>query len=74
MVFKPVLGPTQLPTQWVPGAIFQWIKRLGLETKHSPPSSAEVKNVHSPICLHGIVLNNLRDFTFLLVNSKGEGR
>jgi hypothetical protein len=70
MVFKPVLGPTQLPVQWVPGAISQWIKWLGLETEHSPPSSSEVKNGGAisslPICLHGIVLNNLRDFTFFV--------
>jgi hypothetical protein len=37
------------------------VKRPGLEADHSPPSSAEVKNVWSctstpPICLHGVVL------------------
>jgi hypothetical protein len=38
------------------------VKRPGREGDHSPPGSAEVKeNVdlyfHSPICLHGVVLN-----------------
>jgi hypothetical protein len=36
---RPVLGPTQLPIQWVPE-----VKRLGRESNHSPPSSADVKN------------------------------
>jgi hypothetical protein len=48
------------PIQWVPGAISPGIKRPGREAGHSPPSSLEVKNgeiyLHSPICLHGIVL------------------
>jgi hypothetical protein len=37
-----VLGPIQPPTQWVPG-----VKWSGHEADHSPPSSAEVKNVQS---------------------------
>jgi hypothetical protein len=57
-----VLGPTQLPIQWVPGALSPGVKRLGREADHSPPTSAEVnKNVylyiHSPMRLHGVVLN-----------------
>jgi len=41
----------------------QWVKRLGCEADHSPPSSAEVKNAYSytftppPIRLHVVVLN-----------------
>jgi hypothetical protein len=47
------LGPTQFPTQWVPGALSLGVKRLGHEADHSPPSSAEVKEwvelyLHSP--------------------------
>jgi hypothetical protein len=42
------------------GDSFPGIKWQGREADYSPPSSAEVKNVdlylHSPICLHGVVL------------------
>jgi hypothetical protein len=34
---------------------FPGLKRLGRETDHSPPSSAELY-LHSPIRLHGVVL------------------
>jgi hypothetical protein len=37
------LGPTQPPTQWVPGALSLGVKRQRRESDHSPPSSAEVK-------------------------------
>jgi hypothetical protein len=37
------LGPTQPPTQWVPGYLSLGVKRQGREVDHSPPSSAEVK-------------------------------
>jgi hypothetical protein len=55
-------GPTQPPTQWVPGALSLGIKRPGREADHSPPSSSEVKEcvelyLHSPIRLHGVVLS-----------------
>jgi hypothetical protein len=41
---------------------FLGVKRLGRETDHSPPSSAEVKEwvelyLHSPTHLHGVVLS-----------------
>jgi hypothetical protein len=47
------LGPTQLPIQWVPGALPLGIKRPRREADHSPPSRAEVKEwaelyLHSP--------------------------
>jgi len=56
------LGPTQPPIHWVPGALSQGVKQLGHEADHSPPSSAEVKNMWSytsvpPICLLGMVLS-----------------
>jgi hypothetical protein len=41
-VFRPVLGPTQPPIQWVPGALRMWVKRPGRETHHSHPSTAVV--------------------------------
>jgi hypothetical protein len=37
--FRPVLGPTQPPIQWVPG-----VERSGREADHSPTTSAEVRN------------------------------
>jgi hypothetical protein len=43
---RPVLGPTQPPKYWVPGAISLGVKQSGCEANHSPPS-AEVKNVWS---------------------------
>jgi hypothetical protein len=51
------LGPTQLPIQWVPGALCLGVKWPGREADHSPPSSAEIKEcvelyLHSPIRLH----------------------
>jgi hypothetical protein len=41
-VSRLALEPAQTPIQWV-----QWVKWLGCEADHSPPSSAEVKNVWS---------------------------
>jgi hypothetical protein len=59
---RTALGPTQPPIQWVPGTLSLRVKRQGREADHSPPSSAEVKNVWSytstpPIRLHGVVLS-----------------
>jgi hypothetical protein len=56
----PALGPTQPPIQWVPGALSLGIMWPAREVDHSPPSSAEVKNVWTytstpPIRLHGVV-------------------
>jgi hypothetical protein len=33
------LGLTQPPAQWVPKALFPRMKRLGSETRHSPPTT-----------------------------------
>jgi hypothetical protein len=58
---RPSLGPAQPPIQWVLWVLSPWIKRPGREANHSPASSAEGKNVglyfHSPISLHGAMLN-----------------
>jgi len=43
-VSKSVPGPTQLPIQWVPGAITLIVKRQGREADHSTPSGTDVKN------------------------------
>jgi hypothetical protein len=52
-VFRPALGPTQPPIQWVPRGLSLGVKRPGREADYSPPSSAEVKEcvelyLHSP--------------------------
>jgi hypothetical protein len=41
--FRPALGPTQLPIQWVPGALSFWVKWPGREADHTTPSSAAVR-------------------------------
>ena len=41
---RPALGPTQLQFQWVPG-FFPGGKRPGRGVNHTPPSSAEVKEI-----------------------------
>jgi hypothetical protein len=56
------LGPTQPPTQWVPGAVSLGVKRPVREADHSPQSGVEVKEcvelyLNSPIHLHGVVLS-----------------
>jgi hypothetical protein len=52
------------PTSYLmgPGGSFPEVKRPEREINHSPPTSAEVKKsvdlyIHSPIHLHGVVLN-----------------
>jgi hypothetical protein len=44
---RPTLGPTQPPTQWVPGVLSLWVRRVGREADHSSPSTAEVMNAWS---------------------------
>jgi hypothetical protein len=67
-VSRPALGPTQ----WVPGALYLGVKRPGSEADHSPPSSAEVKNVWSYISTsstsswRGAQLKHRDNFTFTL--------
>jgi hypothetical protein len=39
------LGPTQPPIEWVLRTLSPGVKRLGREADHSPPTSAEVKNM-----------------------------
>jgi hypothetical protein len=58
--FRPALGPTtQPPIQWVAGALSWGVKRQGREADHSPPSRSRMVELclHSPIRLHGVVLN-----------------
>jgi hypothetical protein len=46
-VYRPALGPTQLPTQWVPGTLSPELKRPEREAGQSPPTSADVKKTWS---------------------------
>jgi len=53
---------SQPPIHCIPGALSLGLKRPRREADHSPPSSAEVKNVwsytvNSPIRLHVVVLS-----------------
>jgi hypothetical protein len=41
---RPAPGPTQAPIQWVSGAQYLGVKRLGREADDSSPSGAEIKN------------------------------
>jgi hypothetical protein len=43
--FRPALGCTQPPIQWVPRTLSTRVKRLGRAADHSPPTSAEVKKM-----------------------------
>jgi hypothetical protein len=70
-VSRTVLGLTQPPIQWVPGALSLGVKRPGGEADHSPPSSAKVKErvelyFHSPNTpsWRGAQLKHVDNFTF----------
>jgi hypothetical protein len=71
--FRTVLGPSEPPIQWIPGALSLVVKRPEREADHSPPSSAEVENAWSYISTPQYVfiawcLVKQRDnFTFYLV-------
>jgi hypothetical protein len=58
---KSALGISQSSIQWVLGSLCPLEKWQRRETDHSPPSSAEVKNVWSyaltSLHLHSMVLN-----------------
>jgi hypothetical protein len=61
----PALGFTPTPEALSPG-----VKWPECEAEHSFPTSAEIKKnvdlyIHSPICLHGVVLNYLSTWTTL---------
>jgi hypothetical protein len=53
------MGLTESPIQWVFGCLSQEVKWPVCETDHSPPSSAEVKNVWSYTSTPLIHLNDV---------------
>jgi hypothetical protein len=57
----PALGPTRHRIQWVPKAVFPGVTRLEHEADNSSHLLKRFRMVelylHSPICLHDIVLN-----------------
>jgi hypothetical protein len=78
-VSRTVLGPTQPPIQWAPGALSLGVKRPVREADHSPLSSAEVKGVelylHSPNTPSWRGAQKHRDtftFTFSLTTASGK--
>jgi len=59
---RPVLGPTQLHTQWVLWVLSLAVKWPKRQANRSPPPSAEVKEsvelyLHSRTSLNGVVLS-----------------
>jgi hypothetical protein len=54
---KPALGPTHPPIQWVPGGLSLGIKRLITHLHLMPRLRMVDLYFHSPIRLHGVVLN-----------------
>jgi hypothetical protein len=42
---RPAQGPTQPPIQWVPGALSPEVNWSGREANHSPPATADVKQM-----------------------------
>jgi hypothetical protein len=66
---RPALGPIQPPTQWVPGLFPERQSGRGVNLTihlHLRPRWMVELYLHSPIHLHGTVLNQLRIETTLL--------
>jgi hypothetical protein len=66
----PALGPTQVPIQWVSRAVPPpEVTRLEHEADHSSHLLQGLRMmqlyVHSPMCFHGVVLNELSTRTTL---------
>jgi hypothetical protein len=67
---RSALGPTRPPIRGAQGAIFPRVKRLESEADHLhlvPRSRKMELYLHSPTCLHGIVINLLITGTTLFL-------
>jgi hypothetical protein len=64
-------GPTQPPTQWVPGALSPGVKRPGHEADHPPRTRAEVKNMST---LPYVFMANLPYLCNIDPNLEGQAR
>jgi hypothetical protein len=68
---RTVMGPNQPPIQCVPGSLSLEVKQPGREADHSPPSSAEVKNVctipplHLYVFMSWCFVKHRDNFTFI---------
>jgi hypothetical protein len=67
---RTALGPAQSPIQLALGVLTLRIKWLGRKADHSPPSSAQIKNVWSytstaPVRLRGVVLSEAERKVYL---------
>jgi hypothetical protein len=70
--FRPALGPTQPPIQYLPGVVSAGIKVPEDKANHSPPSSIEVKNCkaipplpHTPSCCGAQLIKHRDNSTFI---------
>jgi hypothetical protein len=68
--FKPILGSSQPPNQWLPG-LSLGVERPGHEAGHSRPSSGEVENAWSctptsPTCHLDVVLKLRNGYDFMV--------
>jgi hypothetical protein len=79
-VYRPALGPTHPPIEWVTAALYVGLKRQGREANHPPPSSAEVKNKWSYTSIPQYVfrswclIKHRDNFTFLPVRYSAQLR
>jgi hypothetical protein len=61
---RPVLGPTQLPIQWVPWTLSAVVKQLGREADHSPSPAPRLR-MSAAVPIHPYGLWRIRNvFTF----------
>jgi hypothetical protein len=67
MSSRPIVGPTQPHTQWVPGTSSPGVKRPGREADHSSPTNAEDKNAWIYISTSPYTFMHRNNVVFLLL-------